>query len=651
MTAVKPSSTAAGPTPDAAGGSIPPTSTGDSRDSRSRPTSIATPQLARYVTPQGRPNPDASKGWLRRLWPVVAPMKLGLAVSVGGTLVGMLVRTVIPAVLMLAVDNALDEGTASIAPYAWVLAGLTIIGFASGYAARVQMFKVAFRVETALRHSVFDHLSRLSASFYDTSETGQLLARANGDIRAVQMFLNFGPFMMLSLVSLVFALALMLAVSVPLTLVTVLPVPVVAYIGLKSRHPQLPVWWLVMARQADVATLTEENIAGVRVVKSFAGERHEVRRMAGVADQLRWAQVKGADVSARYIPALEHLPRLGLVAVLLYGGLLAEQEQIGIGALIAFSAYVMILQVPFRFIGHLIQMGQRAKASALRVYEIFDQPIDVVEAPDAVDIDGGPGRVEFRDVRFGYGSDHDVLRDFSLDIEPGETVAIVGETASGKSTVARLLPRFYDLRGGSVSIDGIDIRQAKLDSLRRTVGVVLDDPFLFSMSVRDNIAFADPTASDESVRAAAAAAQALEFIEDLEHGFDDVLGERGYTLSGGQRQRISLARALLHDPQILVLDDATSAIDAGVEERIHSALRHAMVDRTVIVIAHRLSTIALADRVVLLEHGQVVASGTHADLLVDEPKYRELLEHFDDESDDESVAEDDDHANAAEATP
>ncbi|MCY3849182.1 MAG: ABC transporter ATP-binding protein [Acidimicrobiaceae bacterium] len=610
--------------------------------SAERPTSVATPQLARYVTPQGRPDPDASKGWLRRLWPVVAPMKWGLAVAVGGTAAGMLVRTVIPAVLMLAVDNALDDRTAAIGPYAWGLAALTIIGFATGYAARVQMFKVAFRVETALRHAVFDHLSRLSASFYDTSETGQLLARANGDIRAVQMFLNFGPFMALSLAFLVFALALMLAVSVPLTLVTVLPVPVVAYIGLKSRHPQLPVWWLVMARQADVATLTEENIAGVRVVKSFAGERHEVRRMAGVADQLRWAQVKGADVSARYIPALEHLPRLGLVVVLLYGGLLAEQEQIGIGALIAFSSYVMILQVPFRFIGHLIQMGQRAKASALRVYEIFDQPIDVVESPDAVDVDGGPGRVEFRDVRFGYGADHDVLQDFSLDVAPGETVAIVGETASGKSTVARLLPRFYDVRDGSVQIDGTDIRQATLDSLRRTVGVVLDDPFLFSMSVRDNIAFADPTASDESVRAAAAAAQALEFIEELEHGFDEVLGERGYTLSGGQRQRISLARALLHDPQILVLDDATSAIDAGVEERIHSALRHAMVDRTVIVIAHRLSTIALADRVVLLERGRVVASGTHADLLVGEPKYRELLEHFGDQSGDES----DNHAGA-----
>ena len=633
--------------------SVPPTMSRSERQAQSRPASIATPQLARYVTPQGRPNPDASKGWLRRLWPVVAPMKWGLAVAVGGTAVGMLVRAVIPAVLMLAVDNALDTRTDSIAPYAWTLGGLTIFGFLSGYWARVQMFKVAFRVETALRHAVFDHLSRLSASFYDTSETGQLLARTNGDIRAVQMFLNFGPFMTLSLASLVFALTLMFTVSVPLTLVTVLPVPLVAYIGLKSRHPQLPVWWLVMARQADVATLTEENIAGVRVVKSFAGERHEVRRMAGVADQLRWAQVKGADVSARFIPALEHLPRLGLVVVLLYGGLLAEEEKIGIGALIAFSSYVMILQVPFRFIGYLIQMGQRAKASALRVYEIFDQPIDVVESPDAVDIDGGPGRVEFRDVRFGYGTDHDVLQGFSLDIEPGETVAIVGETASGKSTVARLLPRFYDVRDGSVSIDGIDVREAKLDSLRRTVGVVLDDPFLFSMSVRDNIAFADPIASDESVREAATAAQALEFIEALEHGFDEVLGERGYTLSGGQRQRIALARALLHDPQILVLDDATSAIDAGVEELIHSALREAMIDRTVVVIAHRLSTIALADRVVLLERGQLAASGIHADMFANEPKYRQLLEHFDDESDGQADFEDneDDEDDEAEATP
>ena len=594
-------------------------------------TALATDELARYDAPQGRPDPDTSLGWIRRLWPVVRPMGRGMVVALVGTAVGMLARILIPAVLMLAIDNALDERTDSIGPYAWTLAGLTLVSFVAGYTSRVQMFKVAFRVETALRHAIFDHLSRMSASYYDRSETGQLLARANGDIRAVQMFLNFGPFMVLSLASLLIALALMLAVNVPLTLVTIIPIPIVAFIGLKSRHPQLPAWWLVMARQADVATLVEENIAGVRVVRSFAGEPHEVARMAGVADQLRWAQVKGADVSARYIPALEHLPRLSLAIVLLYGGLLVEDGTIGIGALVAFSSYVLMVQVPFRFIGHLVQMAQRAKASAMRVYEVFDEPIEITEKADAVDLTGTSGALTFRDVRFGYGGDADVLRGFSLEVAPGETIALVGETASGKSTVGRLVPRFYDVRDGAIEIDGVDVRDASLSSLRETVGVALDDPFLFSMSIRDNIAFADPTASDERVRAAAAAAQALEFIEELDDGFDEVVGERGYTLSGGQRQRIALARALLHDPQILVLDDATSAIDVRVEELIHAALREATADRTVIVIAHRLSTISLADRVVLLDAGVIAATGTHEELLATEPRYRLLLEHLETE--------------------
>jgi ATP-binding cassette subfamily B protein len=592
-------------------------------------TALATSELARFPEPQGRPDPDPSKGWLRRLWPVLRPMRWGFAVAVLGTAVGMAARTVVPAVLMLAIDNALDERTESIAPYAWMLAGLTIVAAVSGFAARRAMFRVAFRVETAMRHAVFDHLSRMSADFYDRSETGQLLARANGDIRAVQMFLNFGPFMTLSLASLLLALALMFTVSVPLTLVTIIPVPIVAFIGLRSRHPQLPAWWLVMARQADVATLVEENIAGVRVVRNFAGERHEIARMAGVANQLRWAMVKGADVSARFIPALEHLPRLSLAVVLLYGGLLVEDGTLGIGALVAFSSYVVMVQVPFRFIGHLVQMAQRGKASAIRVYEIFDEPETIVERADAVDLTGARGAVAFRDVHFGYGGDADVLRGFSLAISAGETVALVGETASGKSTVARLLPRFYDVRSGSIEIDGIDIRDATLESLRNTVGVAFDEPFLFSMSIRDNIAFADPTASDERVRAAAEAAQAIEFIEELDDGFDEVVGERGYTLSGGQRQRISLARALLHDPQVLVLDDATSAIDVRVEEKIHAGLRKATQDRTVIVIAHRLSTISLADRVVFLDRGVVAATGSHDDLMATEPRYRELLQHLD----------------------
>jgi ATP-binding cassette subfamily B protein len=311
---------------------------------------------------------------------------------------------------------------------------------------------------------------------------------------------------------------------------------------------------------------------------------------------------------------------------------LVEDGTLGIGALVAFSSYVVMVQVPFRFIGHLVQMAQRAKASSLRVFEIFDEEITIADIEQPTDISKARGRVHFNDVRFGYGGDADVLQGFTLDIQPGETVALVGETASGKSTVARLLPRFYDVRSGAIQIDGVDVREASLSSLRSVVGVALDDPFLFSMSIRDNIAFADPTASDERVRAAAQAAQALGFIEELDNGFDEVVGERGYTLSGGQRQRISLARALLHDPQVLVLDDATSAIDVRVEEKIHAGLRVATADRTVIVIAHRLSTISLADRVVLLDEGVVAATGVHEDLIKSEPRYRRLLEHMEDDS-------------------
>jgi ATP-binding cassette subfamily B protein len=599
-------------------------------------TALATDELARYPEPLGRPNPDSSLGWLRRLWPVVQPMRTGLIISIAGTAIGMLARTLVPAVLMLAIDDALDEQTNTLTPYAIALVVLTVIAFVSGFLARRAMFRVAFRVETAMRHAVFEHLSHMSSSYYDRSETGQLLARANGDIRAVQMFLNFGPFMALSLASLLIAFVLMMAVSVPLTLLTIIPIPIVAFIGLRSRHPQLPAWWLVMARQADVATLVEENIAGVRVVRNFAGEEHEIARMTGVADQLRWAMVKGADVSARYIPALEHLPRMSQVIVLLYGGLLVESGDIGVGALVAFSAYVVMVQVPFRFIGHLVQMAQRAKASAMRVYEVFDEPITIVEAEDAVDITGSCGEVTFRDVHFGYANDADVLQGFDLTIEPGETVALVGATASGKSTVARLLPRLYDVRSGAIEIDGVDIRDATLHSVRAQIGVALDDPFLFSMSIRDNIAFSNPTASDDEVRAAAETAQAAGFIAELDDGYDEVVGERGYTLSGGQRQRISLARALLHDPQVLVFDDATSAIDVRVEEKIHAGLREATAGRTVIVIAHRVSTISLADRVVLLSDGRVAATGTHEELLVTEPRYRELLEHMDHNGDDDA---------------
>ena len=374
-------------------------------------TAISTDDLARYEAPNGRPDEDQSKGWVRRLWPVVRPMRRGMAIALFGTAIGMLARTLIPFVLMLAIDNALDERTDPIAPYAWALVVLTIISFVAGYASRVQMFKVAFRVENAMRYAVYEHLSRMSASFYDRSETGQLLARANGDIRAVQMFLNFGPFMVLSLASLLIALVLMLTVSVPLTLVTIIPIPIVAAIGLKSRHPQLPAWWLVMARQADVATL----------------RRGEHRRRASGAElcggeprgrpdgRCRRPASLGTGQGRRHLGSLHPRPRApspheprrrpALRRAAGRGG--GESR---IGALVAFSSYVVMVQVPFRFIGHLVQMAQRAKASAIRVYEVFDEPVTITEPEHPIDLVGSTGALSMRDVRFGYGGDADVLR-------------------------------------------------------------------------------------------------------------------------------------------------------------------------------------------------------------------------------------------------
>jgi ATP-binding cassette subfamily B protein len=424
----------------------------------------------------------------------------------------------------------------------------------------------------------------------------------------------------------------MVTVNVWLTLVAIAPLPFVLWLGLRMRQYMFPVNWIVMARQAEIATTVEENVAGVRVVKSFAAERDQIGELADEAESLRWAEVRQADINARFSPLLENLPRIGLVAVLLVGGTLAIDGKVGVGAIVAFSAYVLLLQTPFRFLGFILMMSQRAAASSQRIYEVLDQPVEVVDRPGAVDLLDPVGAIELRDVTFGYADGPAVLSGFDLRIEPGETVALVGRTGCGKSTVARLLPRFYDVRDGNVLIDGRDVRDYTLTSLRAHVGVVLDEPFLFSTTIRDNIAFGRPDASMEEVVAAARAANALEFIEALPDGFDEVIGERGYTLSGGQRQRIAIARTLLVNPKILVLDDATSAIDVHVEEQIHEALRTLMRERTTLVIAHRLSTISLAERVVLLERGRIVAQGTHARLMATEPRYAEVLAHLNEDT-------------------
>ncbi|MGH9018777.1 MAG: ABC transporter ATP-binding protein, partial [Acidimicrobiales bacterium] len=394
----------------------------------------------------------------------------------------------------------------------------------------------------------------------------------------------------------------------------------------RMRSVIFPVSWLIQSRLADVATVVDENVSGVRVVKSFAAEGQQVRALARAAERLRWAYVRDADIRARFTPVVQNLSQVGLVLVLLVGGYLVLHDHLQVGTIVTFSFWIAMLQAPFQMLGMLIMLGQRAAASAKRIYEILDQGPDIVDGPGAVDLVECRGEVRFDNVHFSYKQDGPpVLAGFDLALRPGQTVALVGRTGAGKSTVARLLDRFYDVSAGSVKVDGKDVREVTLGSLRGRVGVVLDEPFLFSASIRDNIAYGRPNADFADIEAAARAAGADGFIRGLSHGYGTVVGERGYTLSGGQRQRVALARALLVNPPVLVLDDATSAVDVQVEQGIHRNLKKLMQGRTTLVVAHRLSTVSLADRVVLMDGGRVVADGRHAELLATTPLYAEVL--------------------------
>jgi ATP-binding cassette, subfamily B, bacterial len=582
---------------------------------------------ARYGEPLAAIHPDPSRGWLARLRPLLAARKIPFAAALVAALVGLLAQVAVPRVVGAAINVALAERTAAVVPFVWALLGLGVVVAVFTYLSRTRLFRIAYGLEYDLRVGMFAHLTRLSFSFYDRVQAGQLISRANSDIRSVQMFLTFMPLMAIQLIGFLFAFALMLTVNVPLTIVALLPLPFVYLVGARMRQLMFPISWIVQSRLADVATTVEENVAGTRVVKSFAAEQAQIDLLAERARRVRWAAVRQIDVRARYGPVMENLPRLGMAFVLLYGGILAIDGAIGVGDIVAFSTYVVMLQAPFRMLGFLMLLSQRAAASAERIFEVFDEQPAVVDRPGAVDLIDPRGEVDFRGVSFGYRNGPRVLDGLDLHIPAGQTVAVVGRTGSGKSTLVRLLCRYYDADAGSVVIDGHDVRDITLASLRGQVVPVLDEPFLFSTTVRDNIAYGRPDATDEEVRWAANVADAAGFVEQLPDGYDTEVGERGYTLSGGQRQRIALARAVLLDPRVLILDDATSAIDVHVEERIHAALRHLLGTRTTIVIAHRLSTIALADRVVLLEGGRIVADGTHEDLMATEPRYAEVLAH------------------------
>ncbi len=582
----------------------------------------------RYENPRAGIDPDASKNWLRRFLPVFLvnkwPFLIGISLSIFSMLFGVatpaltgkLIDSITPAV----VDGATDTFFLLIGLLAVIGLLRAITGFYNSYLLQ----KVSNQLESDLRSLIYNHLVTLSFSFYDKTQTGQLISRANSDIRAVQMFLMIAPMVMTSVLSFAIALTYMLTVSISLTLSALIAIPGVWVLSMRVRRLMFPLSWLTQARQADVAVIVDENINGQRVVKSFAQESHQLNLLARAARKLQWIQVKSVNIQSVYGPVIENLTGVGQVLVWVYGGWLVIQGEVVLGSLVAFNMYVMMIQAPFRMLGFLLQMEQRAKASSERIFQILDTPPEIVDREEVIHLTAPKGRISFEHVKFSYG-DEPVLRDVSFDVLPGETVAIVGRTGSGKSTIVRLLSRFYEIDGGNIKIDDIDNRDLSVKSLHYHVGQVLDEPFLFSISIRDNIAYGRPSAPLEDIVSAAKAAHAHDFIMELPEGYDTVVGERGYTLSGGQRQRIGISRALLLNPPILVLDDATSAIDVKIETEIHTALMDLMRNRTTIVIAHRLSTISLARRVLFLDDGVIVASGTHDELLASVPAYRQVL--------------------------
>ena len=572
-------------------------------------------------------DPDVHKRWFKRLYPLIKEQRNSFLITSFCGIAGLTIQVSVPMVIREAIDNPLAGGSGEISSYLWTLVAMAICAFLLRYTYRFLLFKTAYRIETQLRSLIYSHLTKLSFSFFDRIASGEVISRANSDIRSIQLLLAFGPLAMLSLISFFLALIFMLSIHPPLTFVTIACMPFVYVLAQKMRNKVFPLSWVTQGRMADLAMVVDENINGSRIVKSFAAERKQIELLAKKAQRLRWSSTALIDSRARFNPLIEALPRLGMASILMYGGWLSINEKISIGALIAFSSYVIMISVPFRMLGFVLLQAQRAAASSLRIFEILDEEPAIGNKLTARKIISPIGDLSFRNVSFSYPNDENpvILDDFNLEITAGETVALVGRTGCGKSTVARLLPRFYDITEGSILLDGTDIRDFLVEDLRTHINVIPDEPFLFSESIRNNIAFARPTAEEGEVIAAAKAAQADDFIAELTNGYEEIVGERGYTLSGGQRQRIVIARTLLANPKILVLDDSTSSVDVETESLIHSSLKKLLQDRTTLVIAHRLSTIALADRVVLMDSGKVKAEGTHEYLLANSPEYESIL--------------------------
>lgn len=574
----------------------------------------------------------------RRLMGFLRPYRRQLWGSLVFAWAAMGMSVLIPWLVGRAINAIQDGDKPDLLPLSLAILAAAVLRLGLTVVRRVVAGKVSLAVEFDLRQKFYAHLQRLELGFFDRQQTGQLMSRATVDLQSIRFFLGYGLiFITQNLLTIALASAVMFALNPMLALIALAPAPLIVYVASRYNRVSRPALQEVQQRIAELTAEAEENVSGIRIVKAFAREEHQLHRFQRAVNRVFEQSIYSTRLQAFFSPLIGLLPQLGIALVLLVGGREVIANDLSLGDFTAFYAYMVMLAGPMRMLGVTMGMAQRAVASGNRLFEILDREPQIESAPGTPPLPAGGGRVRISGVTLRYeGSrpdDADVaepptaLTDIDLEVEAGHTVALVGPSGSGKTSLMALIARLYDPSEGTIEIDGADIRSVDVASLRSEVAFVADDSFLFTASVADNIAYARPGASREAIEAAARRAQADEFIRDLPGGYETMVGERGLTLSGGQRQRVAIARALLADPRILILDDATSSVDATTESAIKAGLREAMEGRTTFVIAHRLSTVSLADEIVVLDRGQIVDRGTHAELLEGCGFYREIAEH------------------------
>jgi ATP-binding cassette, subfamily B, bacterial len=575
------------------------------------------------------PDRPAYRHTFARLLGFLRPYKVGLAISIVLAVASQAAQIALVWVTKHVIDSALvPRDPHKLWLFVWAIVALGVARALLMAGRRLISGKQALAVEMDLRQGLYAHLVRLSFGFYDRHQTGQLMSRATVDLQGVRFFLGYGLiFFFQNILTVVSVTVVLLVFEWKLALIALAITPILVVLAYRYSHVAHPTLREVQQKLADVATVAEENIVGVHVVKSFAQEPAERAKFDGRSEAVFAQTIKANRQRALYVPLISWIPLVAQGAVLLIGARMVTNGSLTVGGFVAFNLYLGMLVTPLRSLGMWVGQAQRATAAGERIFQIMDEPEEIADRPGAIKLPPGGGDLRFDGVGFEYMSERPVLEDIQLEVPAGRTIALIGHTGSGKTTLTSLVPRFYDVTSGRVLVDGTDVRDVTLYSLRRAIGVISQDPFLFSATVRENITFGAPGLSDEEVEHVARLAEAHEFVERLPDGYDTVIGERGITLSGGQRQRLAIARAIAVDPRILILDDATASVDATTEAKIRLGLREAMRGRTTLIIAHRLSTISLADEIVVLDAGRVAARGTHDELLGTSPVYRDIYEH------------------------